>query len=382
MIEHKILISEEKLDKRIRELAKQISEDYKGEDITLICTLKGAVYFTIDLSKKITDSDVILDFIRVSSYGINNRETTGKLDFKLDISEDIGNKNVIIVEDIIDSGITLSYLYDYLKTKNPKSLKICVLLDKKARATMVYYTLLNLHMFSDGNGRTSRFMYDLISGDLNEDNISYYFHKSSNNTTNQNNDLEKNKGILDIFIANQIPDELISSQLGFVPQEILKNYSWITVGHTNTSPSTETIIPKSSLENLTQKELQDLDKILHDSYGMKLCPSGLAMLYVSNKKGQLSKWIDINKNHISSIKGLERRFNFSIYKHPEMIADWTPDDFREVINVGNAVKYARLKTLIDVIAQPEKYINPDSGNTYCDDILGISKAKEVGRVDR
>ena len=91
------------------------------------------MYFTIDLSKKITDSDVILDFIRVSSYGVNNRETTGKLDFKLDISEDIGNKNVIIVEDIIDSGITLSYLYDYLKTKNPKSLKICVLLDKKAR---------------------------------------------------------------------------------------------------------------------------------------------------------------------------------------------------------------------------------------------------------
>lgn len=133
MIEHKILISEEKLDKRIRELAKQISEDYKGEDITLICTLKGAVYFTIDLSKKITDSDVILDFIRVSSYGVNNRETTAKPDFKLDISENIGNKNVIIVEDIIDSGITLSYLYDYLKTKNPKSLKICVLLDKKAR---------------------------------------------------------------------------------------------------------------------------------------------------------------------------------------------------------------------------------------------------------
>ena len=120
MIEHKILISEEKLDKRIRELAKQISEDYKGEDITLICTLKEHVYFK-------------LDFIRVSSYGVNNRETTGKLDFKLDISDNIGNKNVIIVEDIIDSGITLSYLYDYLKTKNPKSLKICVLLDKKAR---------------------------------------------------------------------------------------------------------------------------------------------------------------------------------------------------------------------------------------------------------
>ena len=71
--------------------------------------------------------------MRVSSYGVNNRYTTGKLDFKLDISEDIENKNVIIIEYIIDSGITLNYLRDYLKTKNPKSLKICVLLDKKER---------------------------------------------------------------------------------------------------------------------------------------------------------------------------------------------------------------------------------------------------------
>ncbi len=133
MIEHKVLIDEETLNKRIEELANQISKDYNGEEIILICTLKGAVYFTIDLSKKIKKGDVIIDFVRVSSYGINNRETTGKLDFKLDISENIENKNVIVVEDIIDSGITLSYLYDYLKTKNPKTLRICVLLDKKAR---------------------------------------------------------------------------------------------------------------------------------------------------------------------------------------------------------------------------------------------------------
>ena len=132
-IADKILIDEDTLNKRIEELANQISKDYNGEDIVLVCTLKGAVYFTIDLSKKITGSDVILDFVRVSSYGVNNRETTGKLDFKLDISEDIENKNVIIIEDIIDSGITLNYLRDYLKTKNPKSLKICVLLDKKER---------------------------------------------------------------------------------------------------------------------------------------------------------------------------------------------------------------------------------------------------------
>mgnify|MGYP006348716027 FL=1 len=113
MLEHKILIDEDTLNKRIEELANQISKDYNGEDIVLVCTLKGAVYFTIDLSKKITGSDVILDFVRVSSYGVNNRYTTGKLDFKLDISEDIENKNVIIIEDIIDSGITLDYIGYY-----------------------------------------------------------------------------------------------------------------------------------------------------------------------------------------------------------------------------------------------------------------------------
>ena len=75
MLEHKILIDEDTLNKRIEELANQISKDYNGEDIVLVCTLKGAVYFTIDLSKKITGSDVILDFVRVSSYGVNNRYT-------------------------------------------------------------------------------------------------------------------------------------------------------------------------------------------------------------------------------------------------------------------------------------------------------------------
>ena len=127
-----VLINEEKLQARISEVAKEISNDFKGEELVLVCILKGAVYFAVDLSKKLTDNTVILDFMKVSSYG-NNLETTGKINFKLDTSVDLENKNVIIVEDIIDSGITLNYLYDYLKTKNPKILKICVLLDKKER---------------------------------------------------------------------------------------------------------------------------------------------------------------------------------------------------------------------------------------------------------
>lgn len=127
-----VLIDEESLDKRIKELAEKISKDYKNEEIVLVCILKGAVYFSVELSKKITNNTVILDFMKVSSYG-NNTETTGKINFKLDTSIELENKNVIIVEDIIDSGLTLNYLYDYLKKKNPKTLKTCVLLDKKER---------------------------------------------------------------------------------------------------------------------------------------------------------------------------------------------------------------------------------------------------------
>ena len=126
----KVLIDEEKLNNRIKEMAEQISNEYKNEEIVLVCILKGAVYFAIDLSKNIKNTPVILDFMRVSSYG-NNKETTGNVVVKVDLSTNIENKNVIIVEDILDSGYTLNYLYDYLKSKNPKTLKICVLLDKK-----------------------------------------------------------------------------------------------------------------------------------------------------------------------------------------------------------------------------------------------------------
>lgn len=128
----KVLIDEETIQKRINELAIEISKDYKNEEIVLICILKGSIYFAIDLSKKLINNDVILDFMKVSSYG-NNLESTGNINFSLDTSIDIKNKNVIIVEDIIDTGLTLNYLYNYLKNKDPKTLKICAMLDKKGR---------------------------------------------------------------------------------------------------------------------------------------------------------------------------------------------------------------------------------------------------------
>ena len=128
-----VLINEQTLQNRVNELAEEISNDYKNEDIILICILKGSAFFTVDLAKKLTCNSVFIDFMKVNSYENQTTESNGQIKFKLDISNDIENKNVIIVEDIIDSGYTLNYLYNYLKTKNPKTLKLCTLLDKKER---------------------------------------------------------------------------------------------------------------------------------------------------------------------------------------------------------------------------------------------------------
>ncbi|MBR4178303.1 MAG: hypoxanthine phosphoribosyltransferase [Bacilli bacterium] len=125
------LISERQINKRIKELAKEIENDFKGEEITFICILKGSIYYFADLTKRIKN-EVNIEFMRVSSYG-SGTESTGEIQLKLDLNNSIEGKNVIVVEDIIDSGRTLSYLIKYLKIKKPKSLKLCTLLDKPKR---------------------------------------------------------------------------------------------------------------------------------------------------------------------------------------------------------------------------------------------------------
>ncbi|MBO5413067.1 MAG: hypoxanthine phosphoribosyltransferase [Clostridia bacterium] len=131
MGELKVLIDEKTLQEKIGELAEEIMKDYEGKDITFICILKGSVLFTVDLAKKIKNN-VRLEFIRVSSYG-DSQVSSGKVTMKLDLQDSIEGRDVIVIEDIIDTGRTLSYLRDYLKDKNPASLKICTLLDKKER---------------------------------------------------------------------------------------------------------------------------------------------------------------------------------------------------------------------------------------------------------
>lgn len=127
----RVMISEEDVDQRIAEIGQKISEDYAGESVHLICILKGSVFFTCELAKRIT-VPVTLDFMSVSSYG-DGTKSSGIVKIAKDLDESMEGKNVIIIEDIIDSGRTLSYLMDVLQKRQPKSMKLCTLLDKPDR---------------------------------------------------------------------------------------------------------------------------------------------------------------------------------------------------------------------------------------------------------
>ena len=127
----KVLITEEEVDARIRELGEKISKEYEGKQIHLICVLKGGVFFMCELAKRIT-VPVSMDFMCVGSYG-DGTKTSGVVRLAKDLDESIENKEVLIVEDIIDSGNTLYYLMDVLRQRKPASLRLCTLLDKPDR---------------------------------------------------------------------------------------------------------------------------------------------------------------------------------------------------------------------------------------------------------
>lgn len=126
-----VLISKEELQKRIAELGQEISHDYKGKELHIVCILKGGVYLAAGLSNYIT-VPVTMDFMSVSSYG-DEMTTTGNVKIKKDLEDDISGRHVLVIEDIIDTGITLSRLIPFFSQRNPASLKICTLLDKPDR---------------------------------------------------------------------------------------------------------------------------------------------------------------------------------------------------------------------------------------------------------
>lgn len=126
-----VLLSEEEVDKRIQEIGKEITKEYEGKNIHLICVLKGGVFFMCELAKRI-EVPVSMDFMAISSYG-DDTESSGIIRIVKDLDQSITGKDVLVVEDIVDSGRTLSYLLEMLKDRKPNSLKLCTLLDKPDR---------------------------------------------------------------------------------------------------------------------------------------------------------------------------------------------------------------------------------------------------------
>ncbi len=126
-----VLISSEEVDRRVSQLAEQIHHDYEGKDIYMICILKGSVIFMAELAKKL-DHNVTFNFMKVSSYG-DETVSSGRIKIDLDLGEAVKDKDVLIIEDIIDTGRTLKYLKDLLSLREPASLKIATLLDKPDR---------------------------------------------------------------------------------------------------------------------------------------------------------------------------------------------------------------------------------------------------------
>ena len=127
-----VLVPQDRLQARIAELGQQISRDYAGKDLLLVCILRGGVMFLADLMRHLTIPHSI-DFMAISSYGIGVRESTGNIRIGLDLQQSIEGRHVLVVEDIVDTGHTIAAVLDMLATRHPASLKICTLLDKSER---------------------------------------------------------------------------------------------------------------------------------------------------------------------------------------------------------------------------------------------------------
>ena len=145
----KVLFSQEELQTRIRELGAQLSEDYRGKTPTMVCILKGAIMFYTDLVRSM-DIPLTMDFMAVSSYG-NSTKSSGEVEIRKDLSTSIEGKLVVIVEDIVDSGFTLTYLTRLLNTRGAKSIKLCTLLDKPSRRAPGITLRADYSGFSVGN---------------------------------------------------------------------------------------------------------------------------------------------------------------------------------------------------------------------------------------
>jgi len=260
--------------------------------------------------------------------------------------------------------------------------------DNNDKAALLYYSLLDLHLYSDGNGRTARFFYNLISGDTNiMEDIDWYIHEEDNSSCYQGS-FEELKGIANIESVNwyssyTLPDEINKFSVmvdSSIFDKTIETFNSGQIGEYNCIP-----LPESVESSLSQKEVTDLNFILGDSSG---CYSvgGMTMLVMAAKKGQLQEWVVKNDESTmklrefgteEEIQAREQRFVFNLgEKSRDLFSSWTADDCREAIKVGNHFKEAQLNNIINIFVNPNNYVF-DSGKTFKAAILPDSENKQL-----
>ena len=304
------------------------------------------------------DSKTLLDFIIKI-----NKELRFVEDEKDILSEGvIAGELVAATKEVREE--TLNKFIDYLKQEP----------DIKEAATLLYYLIINFHMFSDGNGRTARFIYDLLSNNISSSNYMYYFHRENNTHFEGKEDFESERKILDLgyvnWISNSFIKEDIKHYINLYPKLEDKKLECGFGGfYADRQNSVIEFLKTNFNLELTEEEYFKLAQLLTDNGGVKYTPSGVAMLIISSEKGDINSWIETNEKMIENTRKedsiypiIASRMNFSFKKNIELLSSWTTSDFKRLIDISNEVKQKQFNHLIEIFRNPEAY-------TYDEDIL-------------
>ena len=316
----------------------------------------------IDRWKRIrTDEEKFKEFIK-------DLTPESFMEFIMTINKDLRRTD----EEIISEGVIAGELVATTKSVREETIKQLIEYLKqepnmKEAATLIYCLIINFHMFSDGNGRTARFIYDLFSNKIDESQFMYYFHDENNQHYEGKKDFEQVRGIIDLGEINWITNSFIEGDI----KDIIEEYPHLDnkiivcgIGgfYADRQNRLEKMFKEEFNLDLTEEEYAELVQLLTDDGGVIYTPSGLGMLLVSVEKGDIEEWIRINEETIENCKDdpsiystVSERMAFSIKKGKDLLSKWTSDDFRKVIKVANQVKQRQLSHLINVFINPDDY---------------------------
>lgn len=316
----------------------------------------------IDKWKRIrTDEEKFKEFIKTLT-------PESFMEFIMTINKDLRRTD----EEIISEGVIAGELVATTKSVREETIKQLIEYLKqepnmKEAATLIYCLIINFHMFSDGNGRTARFIYDLFSNKIDESQFMYYFHDENNQHYEGKKDFEQVRGIIDLGEINWITNSFIEGDI----KDIIEEYPHLDnkiivcgIGgfYADRQNRLEKMFKEEFNLDLTEEEYAELVQLLTDDGGVIYTPSGLGMLLVSIEKSDIEAWIKMNEELIEDCKDdpsiystVSERMAFSIKKGKDLLSKWTSDDFRKVIKVANQVKQRQLSHLINVFINPDDY---------------------------